>query len=78
MQKPFNPKVQPLLNPSLSSSEEILKNQELTASDPDPGAYQSPSSEHPTWTDIKLEDLCNDTRSETLRQEAIQRGSDRR
>jgi hypothetical protein len=66
--------MQPLLNPSLSSNEEILKNQELTASDPDPGAYQPPSSEQPTWTDIQLEDLHHDTRSETLRQEAIQRG----
>src|SRR5918992_31852 len=69
-----NPKVQPLLNPSLSSSEEILKNQELTASDPNPGAYQPPASEQPTWTNIKLEDLCTNTRSETLRQDAIQRG----
>jgi hypothetical protein len=70
----FEPKVQPLLNPSLSSCEEILNNQKLTTSNPDPGAYQPPTSEHPTWTDIKLEDLRNDTRSETLRQEAIQRG----
>jgi hypothetical protein len=69
-----DPKVQPLLNPSLSSSEESLKNQELTTSDPDPGAYQPPSSDQPTWTDIKLADLCNDTRSEKLRQEALQRG----
>src|SRR5688572_4679631 len=69
-----DPKVQPLLNPSLSSSEEILKNQERTASGPDPGADQPPSSEHPTWTDIQLEDLRHDTRSEQLRQEAIQRG----
>src|SRR5918992_2229988 len=69
-----DPKVQPLLNPSLSSSEEILKNQTLTTSDPDPGAYQPPASEQPTWTDIKLEDLHHDTRSEQLRQEAIQRG----
>jgi hypothetical protein len=69
-----DPEVQPLLNPSLSSSEEILKNQALTASDPDPGAYQPPSSEQPSWTDIKLEDLRSDTRSEQLRQEAIQRG----
>jgi hypothetical protein len=68
------PKVQPLLNPSLSSNEEILNNQALTASDSDPGAYQPPSSEHPTWTDIQLEDLRDDTRSEKLRQEAIQRG----
>src|SRR5918995_1012390 len=71
---PSHPKVQPLLNPSLSSSEEILKNQALTTSDPDPGAYQPPPSEQPTWTNIKLEDLHNDTRSEKLRQEAIQRG----
>src|ERR671914_114977 len=67
-------KVQPLLNPSLSSSEESLKDQELTASDPNPGADQPPASEQPTWTDIKLEDLHHDTRSEKLRQEAIQRG----
>jgi hypothetical protein len=69
-----DPKVQPLLNPSLSSNEENLNNQELTASDPDPGAYQPQSLDNPTWTDIKLEDLRNDTRSEKLRQEAIQRG----
>jgi hypothetical protein len=71
---PSDTKVQPLLNPSLSSSEEILKNQELTTSDPDPGAYQPPTSKKPTWTDIKLEDLHHDTRSEQLRQEAIQQG----
>src|SRR5918992_130545 len=71
---PSDPKVQPLLNLSLSSSEEILKNQELPVSDPDPGAYQPPTSEQPTWRDIKLEDLRHDTRSEILRQEAIQRG----
>jgi hypothetical protein len=51
-----------------------LNNQALTPSDPDPGAYQPPASEQPTWTDIKLEDLHHDTRSEQLRQEAIQRG----
>jgi hypothetical protein len=68
------PKVQPLLNPSLSSNEENLNNQALTPSDPDPGAYQPQSAKHPTWTDIKLEDLHDDTRSEKLRQEAIQRG----
>ncbi|HZC02731.1 MAG TPA: hypothetical protein VE844_15660, partial [Gammaproteobacteria bacterium] len=71
---PSETKVQPLLNPSLSSSEEILKNQALTTSDPDPGAYQPPTSEQPTWTDIKLEDLHHNIRSEQLRQEAIQRG----
>jgi hypothetical protein len=69
-----DPKVQPLLNLSLSSNEESLKNQELTTRDLDPGAYQPPASEQPTWTDIKLEDLRHDTRSETLRQKAIQRG----
>jgi hypothetical protein len=69
-----DPKVQPLLNPSLSSDEESLKNQERTASGPDPGADQPQCSEHPTWTDIKLADLRTDTRSEKLRQEAIHRG----
>jgi hypothetical protein len=71
---PSDPKVQPLLNPSLSSNEESLNNQTLTTSDPGPGAYQPSSSEQPTWTDIKLENLHDDTRSEKLRQEAIQRG----
>jgi hypothetical protein len=66
--------VQPLLNPSLSSNEEILNNQALTTSDSDPGAYQPPSSEHSTWTNIQLEDLRDDSRSEKLRHEAIQRG----
>src|SRR5918992_2039706 len=64
-----DPEVQPLLNPSLSSSEESLKDQELTASDPNPGADQPPASEQPTWTDIKLEDLHHNIRSEQLRQE---------
>ena len=71
---PSDPKVQPLLNPSLSSNEETLNNQKLTTSDPNPGTYQPPSSEHPTWTDIQLEDLHTNTRSELLRQEVIQRG----
>jgi hypothetical protein len=71
---PPEPKVQPLLNPSLSSDEERLNNQELTNSHPDPGADQPKSSEPPTWTDIQLEDLHTDTRSEQLRQEAIQHG----
>jgi hypothetical protein len=70
----FDPKVQPPLNPSLSSHEESLKNQTLTASNPDPGAYQPPPAQQPTWTNIKLEDLRSDTRSEQLRQDAIQRG----
>jgi hypothetical protein len=69
-----DPKVQPLLNPSLSSSEESLNNQALTARDPDSGAYQPPASQQPSWTDIKLEDLQSDTRSEQLRHEAIHRG----
>ena len=76
--QPLNPpsdtKVQPLLNPSLSSSEETLNNQELTHSDPNPGADQPKSSDKPTWTNIQLEDLHTDTRSEQLRQEAIQHG----
>jgi hypothetical protein len=71
---PSDPKVQPLLNPSLSSCEEILNNQELSASDPHPGANQPKSSDRPTWTNIQLEDLHTDTRSEQLRQQAIQRG----
>jgi len=69
-----DPQVQPLLNQSLSSSEEIYNNQELTPEAPEPGAYQLQYPATPIWTDIKPEDLLDDTRSETLRQEAIQHG----
>jgi hypothetical protein len=76
--QPLNPnsnlKVQLLLNPSLSSSEVIYNNQELTPEAPEPGACQSQHSGKPTWIDIKPDDLLNDTRSEYLLQEAIQHG----
>jgi hypothetical protein len=66
--------VQPLLNPSLSSSEEILNNQTLTPEAPESGASQPHPLGIPTWTNIQPEDLLHDTRSEDLRQEAIQCG----
>jgi hypothetical protein len=66
--------VQPLLNPFLSSTEVIYNNQELPPDAPEPGACQPQPSGKPTWTDIQPEDLLNDTRSDDLRQEAIQRG----
>jgi len=76
--QPQNPdsdtKVQPLLNPSLSSSEEILNNQTLSAQDPEAGACQPNHLQEPIWTDIQLNDLRHDARSEALRQQAIQRG----
>jgi hypothetical protein len=71
---PSAPQVQLLLNPSLSSFEVIYNNQELTPEAPEPGAYQPQHPGKPTWTDIKPEDLLNDTGSEDLRQEAIQQG----
>src|SRR5688572_7110749 len=67
-------KVQPLLNPSLSSSEEILKNQTLPADAPEAGACQPNHLDEPTWTNMQLHDLRHDARSEALRQQAIQRG----
>jgi len=76
--QPQNPdsdtKVQPLLNPSLSSSEEILKNQTLPADAPEAGACQPNHLDEPTWTNMQLNDLRQDDRSEALRQQAIQRG----
>jgi hypothetical protein len=76
--QPQNPdsdtKVQPLLNPSLSSDEEILNNQTLSPEEPEAGASQSNNLDEPIWTDIQLNDLQNDARSEALWQEAIQRG----
>jgi len=76
--QPQNPdsdtKVQPLLNPSLSSSEEILKNQTLPADEPEAGACQPNHLDEPTWTNMQLNDLQTDTRSEALWQQAIQRG----
>jgi hypothetical protein len=68
------PKVQPLLNLSLSSFEVIYNNQELPPEAQKLGAYQHQHSGKPTWTNIQPEDLLNDTRSDDLRQEAIQRG----
>ncbi len=76
--QPQNPdsdtKVQPLLNPSLSSGEEILNNQTLPADEPEPGADQPKPLPEPIWTDMQLHDLRHDDRSEALRQQAIQRG----
>jgi hypothetical protein len=76
--QPQNPdsdtKVQPLLNPSLSSSEEILNNQTLPAQEPEAGAEQPKNLHEPTWTDIQLHDLRHDARSEALWQQAIQLG----
>jgi hypothetical protein len=66
--------VQPLLNPALSSSEEISNNQELSPEAPEAGACQPKNLDAPTWTDIKPEDLRQDTRSEALRQDAMERG----
>jgi len=67
-------KVQPLLNPSLSSEEEILNNQTLSAEESEAGACQPNHLDEPIWTDIQLNDLRTDDRSEVLRQQAIQRG----
>jgi uncharacterized metal-binding protein len=67
-------KVQPLLNPSLSSSEEILNNQTLSTDAPEAGTCQSNPLHEPIWTDIQLHDLRQDSRSEALWQQAIQRG----
>ena len=76
--QPQNPasdtKVQPLLNPSLSSSEEILNNQTLPADAHEAGACQPNNLDEPIWTDMQLHDLRQDDRSEALRQQAIQRG----
>jgi hypothetical protein len=71
---PDEPKVQPLLNPALSSSEEISNNQELSPEAPELGACQPNNLHEPIWTDIQLNDLRQDTRSEALWQQAIQRG----
>ena len=71
---PDDTKVQPLLNPSLSSEEEILNNQTLPADAPEAGACQPTPLDVPVWTDIQLNDLRQDDRSEALRQQAIQRG----
>ena len=67
-------KVQPLLNPSLSSSEEISNNQTLPADAPEAGACQSNHLHEPVWTNIQLHDLQTDTRSEALQQQVIQLG----
>ena len=67
-------KVQPLLNPSLSSKEEIMNNQTLCAQEPEAGACQSNNLDEPIWTDIQLTDLRHDARSEALWQQAIHRG----
>ena len=66
--------MQPLLNPSLSSEEEILNNQTLPADEPEAGACQPNHLDEPIWTDIQLHDLRHDARSEALWQQAIQRG----
>jgi hypothetical protein len=67
------PEVQPLLKEPGSPSE-IYNNQELAPNIPEIGAYQLKHTDEPTWTDITLEDLRNDTGSEELWREAIQRG----
>jgi hypothetical protein len=76
--QPQNPhsdtKVQPLLNPALSSSEEISNNQTLPPEPPEPGVDQQKNLDEPIWTDIQPDDLRQDARSEALRQEAIQQG----
>jgi hypothetical protein len=71
---PDEPKVQPLLNPALSSSEEISNNQELSPEAPEAGACQPKNLDAPTWTDIQLHDLQQDARSEALWQDAMERG----
>jgi hypothetical protein len=67
-------KMQPLLNPSLASEEAILNNQTLSPETPEPGVDQQKNLDEPIWTDIQPDDLRQDTRSEALRQDAIQRG----
>jgi hypothetical protein len=66
--------VQPLLNPALSSSEEISNNQTLSPEAPEAGVDQSHPLPEPTWTAIQPDDLRNGTRSEALRQDAVERG----
>ncbi|MEE9149287.1 MAG: hypothetical protein V3U27_18040, partial [Candidatus Tectomicrobia bacterium] len=68
----------PDLNQIPSSSEEVLRNQEIAPSDPPREGKTGASQQHlptqPTWNNITLEDLRDDVRSERLREEAIQRG----
>ncbi len=64
----------PDLNQIPSSSEEVLRNQEIASGNPKTGALQPPFLPQPTWNNITLEDLRDDARSERLREEAIQRG----
>jgi len=71
---PDTPKVQPLLNPSLSSNEEIMNNQTLPADAREAGACQPNNLDEPIWINIQLHDLRHDDRSEALWQQAIQRG----
>jgi hypothetical protein len=73
LQPDFKPEVQPPFKKPGSPSE-ISNNQELTPNNPKTGTYQPKNTEEPTWTDITLEDLRNDARSEALRQDAIQLG----
>jgi len=73
LQPDFKPEVQPPFKKPGSPSE-ISNNQELTPSKPKTGAYQPQNTDNPTWTDITLEDLRNDARSEALWREAIQQG----
>jgi hypothetical protein len=70
----FEPQVQPLPNLSLSSSEVILRNQELSPGDPEPGAEQPKDAGKPSWTNIQPNDLHNDAQSEKLWEEAIRLG----
>ena len=71
---PDEPKMQPPLNPSLSSTEVMEDNQTLSTTPPEPGAYQPMPLENPSWTNIKLTNLHSDDQSETLRHQAIQTG----
>jgi len=65
--------VQPPLTEPVPPTE-LGKNQGLSRTREDTGASQQHQLEEPTWTDIKLRDLRDDARSETLRQEVIRRG----
>ena len=75
--QPLQPDYEPEMQPPLKkpgSPSEIYNNQKLPPDTPETGAYQPKHTDKPTWTDITLEDLRNDARSEALWREAIQRG----
>jgi hypothetical protein len=71
---PDDTKVQPLLNLALSSNEEILNNQTLSADAPETGVCQPTPLQTPIWMNIQLDDLQQDARSGALWQQAIQLG----